>query len=244
MNLLISSEWYKLRRSRVLAVALLLCAVLLGLTAQGNAITGETVFGGEAIAALGANSAFWQIAMLAVIGFFCASDFVTGTIRNPIGIGKSRPGIYASRLFSAFAITFAIMAFVALLSTAVCTLAFGFGAMGFGEFAVSFGMTLAKQTLYHWALASAFLMFAFLSRSPAMTILCGFCYMIFLLFLPSVLSVVGAGFLWLVDYIPDTHISAVGAPHENAALAFAVALGHIAVTSAVGCIVFSKQDIK
>jgi ABC-2 type transport system permease protein len=112
MTTLLSSEWYKIRKSRLLGF------ILLGVTAQTllfslvpYVIRNRAVLERNGGAAANADSTMFFLLALwiaAFIGFFIASEFQTGTIRNPVALGKSRTHIYLSKLFSACVATAAI----------------------------------------------------------------------------------------------------------------------------------------
>lgn len=165
MTMLISAEWYKLLRGKVLAV------ILAGVTAQTllfqvlkqYAKSDEPPVPGQfGVMVLVDTATFLQVWLLAFVGYFVASEFQNGTMRNTLALGKNRTHVYLSKLLFAFIAIAAIFATVSIVSTAGLSAVSGFGDMTFNEFWRFFTLNFFMQLLYHLTFAAVFTMFAFL----------------------------------------------------------------------------------
>ena len=247
MTTLISAEWYKLLRGKVLAV------ILAGVTAQtliqvlGQYIDSEEplIPGQFGVTAPADASFLLQVWLIAFVGYFIASEFQNGTMRNILALGKNRTHVYLSKVFSAFIAIAAIYLAVSIVATAGFSAVSGFGDMTFNEFWRFFAWNFSMEILYHLPFAAIFTMLAFLSRSLGMTILLGIGYWIVMLFLPGLLSMMGLDFA--VEYLPQYYIGAF--KHLSGDPAFItkgiiVSAAYIVITGIIGCIVFKKSDIR
>lgn len=247
MTTLISAELYKLLRGKVLAV------ILAGVTAQTLIMVLEQYFKTEEPPTPGQfgvmvpvdTSFLLQVWLIAFVGYFVASEFQNGTIRNILALGKNRTHVYLSKLLSASIAMVVIYATVIIVATAGFSAVAGFGDMTFYEFWLFFTWNFFMQILYHLTFAAIFTMFAFLSMSLGMTILLGIGFWIVKMFLPFFLSMVGLAFA--VEYLPDYYIGAF--EHLSGDPAFItkgliVSAAYIVITSTIGCIVFKKSDIR
>lgn len=246
MTTLISAEWYKLLRNIVLAV------ILAGVTAQTLFFVyaryiyeASPVPGQFGVTVLAETSLFLQVWLLAFVGYFVASEFQNGTMRNILALGKSRTHVYLSKLLFASIALAAIFATVSIVSAGRLSVVFGFGEMTFSEFSRFFALHFSMQLLYHLPVAAIFTMFAFLSRSPGMTILLGSGYWIVKMYLPMVLGKFGLAFA--IEYLPDYYISTFGQLSGDPAFitkGMIVSVAYIVITSTIGCVVFKNSDIK
>lgn len=245
MTTLISAEWYKLLRSKVLAV------ILAGITAETllqvllKTYDKEPIPGQFGVTVATDASVILQVWLIAFVGYFVASEFQNGTMRNILALGKNRTRVYLSKLFSASIAIAAIYATVSIVATAGFSVAFGFGDMTFNEFWRFFTWNFSMEILYHLTFAAIFTMFAFLSRSLGMTILLGIGYWIVMLFLPGLLSTMGLDFA--VKYLPQYYIGAFKGLSGDPAFitkGLIASAAYFVLTSIIGCIVFKKSDIK
>lgn len=248
MRTLISADWYKLLQGKVLLL------ILAGVTAQTllfrsmkqAAMSGEPpVHGQLGVLFLGDTAIFLQVWILAFVGYFVASEFQNGTMRNTLALGKNRIPVYLSKLLSSFIATAAIFAIVTIASTAWLSVTSGFGTMPFNEFLNFLALNFSMMLLYHLAFAAIFTMFAFISKNVGMTILMGSGFWIAKMYLPMVLA--KFGFASAIEYMPDYYISLFrdlsGNP-DFITRGITVSLAYIVITSIIGIIVFKKSDIK
>jgi ABC-type transport system involved in multi-copper enzyme maturation permease subunit len=239
MRALISAVNYRLVRSNVPYVTALACLFLASIQSQGEYMKNNAVFVQDFAALIvSRNSLFWQIALLFAVGVFCASEFTDGTIRLPAGIGKSRTSVYLSGLFASSALVAFILLTISLGGGVVCLIVFGTGGAGFGEAILLWAASLGKEIVLHLPYASIFLMFAFIGRSPAASIILSFITAMALTVIP------GYAPPYLVQYFPNYAIGEIGAESENFLLGFAVSVAWTVAATAIGCFVFSKKDIK
>lgn len=242
MTTLLSAEWYKLLRGQVLAV------ILAGVTAQTlllQVVILTPVPAQFGVLFLADTSIFLQVWLLAFVGYFVASEFQNGTMRNILALGRNRTQVYLSKLLFTFIAIAAIFAAVSIVSTAWLSAAAGFGDMTYNEFWRFFASNFFMQLLYHLTFAAVFTMFAFLSRSLGMTLLLGIGYWIVKWNLPMVLSRLGLAFA--IKYLPDHYIGMFGQSNGDPAFitqGMIVSVAYIVITSIIGCIVFKKSDIK
>lgn len=247
MTTLISSEWYKLLRSKVLAV------ILAGVTAQTLIMVLEQYFKTEEPPVPGQfgvmvpvdTSFLLQVWLIAFVGYFVASEFQNGTMRNVVALGKNRTHVYLSKLLSASIAMVVIYSTVIVVATAGFSAVAGFGDMTFNEFWRFFAWNFFMQILYHVTFAAIFTMFAFLSTSLGMTILLGIGFWIFKMFLPFFLSIIGHASA--VEYLPDYYIGAFKDLSGDPAFitkGIIVSVAYIVITSVIGCIVFKNSDIR
>ncbi|MDR1642458.1 MAG: hypothetical protein LBT59_22440 [Clostridiales bacterium] len=246
MRLLVLAEWFKLKHDSRFKIIALTCLLLEGILIQGNYIQKTDMLLQEAPNGyVGSSTTFWQIALLAAISFFCASDFITGAIRNPISIGQTRVGIYLSRLIAAMIMTAALLGLLALAGGIAMFFINGTGSESLWAGILAWGIALGKQIVLHLAYPAAFLMIAFITRSPAMSLLISFLFIIALMLAPYAVSILLPNlFPLFVQALPDSHIQRLGTENENFIYGLAVCGGWFAVTSIVGCALFARTDIK
>jgi ABC-type transport system involved in multi-copper enzyme maturation permease subunit len=246
MRALISTAWYKLLRSRMLGVTGLVCLFLAAVQLQSAYMRSGSIFLQDSAILIGSRySEFWQIAALFAVGLFCASEFTDGTIRLPVSIGNSRNSVYLAGLFAASLISTFILLAISLGVGLFCLIVSGTGGAGLGEALLLWGASLGKEIIFHLPYASLFLMFAFISRTPALSIILNFITVIVLSVLPSYIAIIDGGkYQFLIQYFPGYAIDVIGTAGENVLLGFAVSLVWTAAAAAIGCLVFSKNDIK
>ncbi|MGI6120464.1 MAG: ABC transporter permease [Desulfosporosinus sp.] len=247
MTTLISAEWYKLIRSKVLAVILggVTVQTLIQVLAEYINREASPVPGQFGVTVPADTSLFLQVWLVAFVGYFVASEFQNGTMRNTLALGKNRTHVYLSKLLSAFVAIAVIYATVSIVSTAGLSAVAGFGDMTLSEFSRFFFWNFSMQLLYHLTFAAMFIMFVFLSRSVGMSILLSIGYWIVKMFLPMVFGVLGLAFA--VQFLPDYYISAFKGLSGDPTFitkGIVVSVAYIVIASIIGCIVFKKTDIK
>ncbi|MGO4546382.1 ABC transporter permease [Paenibacillus sp. 2TAB23] len=247
MTSLIYAEWYKLLRGKVLAIILACVTAQTVIQVLGQyTTTGEPPFPGQLGVLVAANGSFLlQLWLSAFVGYFVASEFQNGTMRNIVSLGKNRTHVYLSKLFSACVAITAIYAMITIVATAGFSAVFGFGDMAINEFTSFFTWNFFMQVLYHLTYAAIITMFAFVSRSLGMTIILGFGYMLVMLFFPGFLSRVGLEDM--EEYLPGYYISGFGQLSGDpsfVAKGIIVTAAYFVITCIIGCIIFNKSDIK
>lgn len=247
MTTLISAEWYKLLRGKVLAIILacVTAQTVIQVLAQLTNTEEQAVPGQFGVMVPAQASFLLQVWLAAFVGYFIASEFQTGTMRNILALGKNRTHVYLSKLFSSCVAIIAIYATISIVATAGFSAVSGLGDMSFNEYWRFFARNFIMQVLYHLSYAAIFTMFAFVSRSLGMTILLGVGNMIFMLFLPGVLSRVGLDFA--IEFLPSYYIDAFENLQGDPAFmtkGVIVTAAYFVLTCIVGCIVFKKSDIK
>jgi ABC-2 type transport system permease protein len=215
----------------------------------GEAVSAMDVFGFAPAGALGAHamSAITNLyAILAVIfgGLFISGEYVNGTVRNAVSIGKSRVQMYLSKLLAGFTMTLLVMLASLLAFIGSFTVLYGFGD-GSG-FLVETVKLFALQFLYHAAYAALACMLAFLIRNIVFSVSVG----IFAVIISGVLTDIFTAFDGLGIFarlLPNYYITRL-AEHLNDP-AFIIqsviaSLVFIVVTAIIGCVCFRRRDIK
>lgn len=176
------------------------------------------------------------------ITMLITSEYSTGTMKDAVSLGFSRPLIYISKLITV-SIGSVIIILIAVLSAAITSIfVFGF----YGTFttydAVLILRMLVIQVLLYTAYGSIFLMIAYLIKNIGGTMAFS---IIFSLILSSLGSVVGNGYmgrLFLLKNFPPTAV-----PNPQAVdirIAVVVALSYLILCGVIGGFTFYKQDIK
>ncbi|HYF94320.1 MAG TPA: ABC transporter permease [Symbiobacteriaceae bacterium] len=254
MTTLISSEWYKIIHSKLLAW------ILTGVTAQSllevqgaYAVEKTPVLGQRAVAMVADGSAFLAIWIVAFVGFFVAADFQTSTLRNVLALGKNRTHVFLSKLIAACIAVTAIYATVTIVKTVGYTVAFGFGDMPVGEYLRFSSWNFFMQLFFHLTLASLYCLFAFLGKNPGMTILLGIGWLIGeLVVMHFFESYPGRVLAFAAEYFPSYYIQRFYHPVKqtlNLDPAFIrqgiiVSLAYLVVPTVVGCALFKRSEVK
>lgn len=246
MKTLISAEWYKLLHGKVLAIILAGTAtqtILFQIMYQlANRPQGPGV---SAVLVLANDSFFLQIWLLSFVGYFIASEFQNGTMRNTLALGKNRMQVYLAKQLATFVAIAAIFVLITIVQTVGLTVTNGFGDTSFDYFWHFFTLTFSNQLLYHLTFCAVFTMLAFLSRSMGMTLMLGIGYWIVLMNTPAVLSALHMTFA--NNYSPDHYISSFahfsGTPNFIT-MGILVSLAYILISTIIGCLIFKKSDIK
>jgi len=172
---LIKAEIYKLSRSKTL----LYLIALLFITNTFGIITNKLL---KSYVLLGQNGVFQAGTSVnamwfgAFAGFFIASDFQNGGIRNILALGKDRANVFMAKVFSMIICITILLFVIVLVQTVGNSLVTGFGEMSIGEFTLFFLKNFFHIVIFHLAYAGFFTMFAFLTQKPGLTILFSFCF--------------------------------------------------------------------
>ena len=247
MTTLIVSEWYKILRSRALAIILVGVAAFTFIQVLSSYFMQEFLLGQNSVAEIGRNSSILSLGMAAFVGFFVASEFQYGTMRNVLALGKNRMHVFLSKVLSACVAVAAIIAVFSIAGTVGFSMAFGFGDMALGEFSRFFVWNFSMQLLYHLTLAAIFTMFAFLSKSPGMTILLSVGYVIATLAIAGFLNNFPGGTLkFALEFFPQYYSSNID--DLSGELAFItdgviVSVAYIALACIIGVAVFKKYVV-
>ena len=254
MKSLVAAEWYKLRRSKVLAIVLAGVSALAVVDALSAYFLQDSLLRGDnAVSALADQSSFLSLWIAAFVGFFVASEFQTGAIRNVLALGKGRTAVALAKLFSACVAVAAILAVLGLVATVAYTAAVGFGDKTAGEFLAFFAVNFVLQVAYQLPQAAVFTMFALLSRSIGLTILFSIGYVIFVLALGGFLNAYPGGALKVgLRFFPQYYVSELHLTEPDVLnldpsfvlTGLAVAAAYMVVATAIACAVFRRSDIK
>jgi ABC-2 type transport system permease protein len=264
MTGLIKAEWYKLWRSRLFYVLLIVIACVAvfytGVVkfldtnplAQGEAVAVGDVFdfpaaGQSGVFMLGELSTMISICLAAFVGLFVASEFNNGTIHHALALGKSRTKVFLSKLFSAGTATATFLLTASAVSTVGLTLLFDFGTLSFPEYLKQLFPVLSLQLLLHVTYSILFCLIAFLSRSAGQSILVCIGYVLASSVLLSILGSFDT-FGAIAKILPQYYVAALGNFSDEM---ISLAVGTIAVSISysvaaiwVGNSVFKKMDVK
>lgn len=249
MTTLIFAEWYKLVRSKTLGLILIGVGAITSLEIVSSYLIAEPpVLGQNSIIVLGEGAAIRALWIAAFVGFFIASEFQNGTIRNVIALGKDRTHILISKIFSASIAIVAILTVDGIVATICNSAAFGFGNMAGGEFLRLSVGSFFLQTLYHSTYAAVFTMLAFLSKDSGKTILFCIVYEIAILAIGGFLNNFPGGALaFAVQLFPQYYASElddIGFQLPFMINGIIISVAYIVGSSLIGTIVFKKSDIK
>ncbi len=111
----------------------MLAIVLLGVAAVATVevlsayfLQESLVRGDNAVSVLADQSSFLSLWIAAFVGFFVASEFQTGAIRNVLALGKARTAVALAKLFAACVAVTTILVVLGLVATLGYTAAVGF----------------------------------------------------------------------------------------------------------------------
>jgi ABC-type transport system involved in multi-copper enzyme maturation permease subunit len=264
MTGLIKAEWYKLWRSRLFYVLLIVIACVAAFytgvvkfldtnpLAQGEAVAVGDVFafpaaGQSGVFLLGELSVMISICLAAFVGLFIASEFNNGTIHHALALGKSRAEVFFSKLFSAGVVTTTFLLAACIISTAGLTLLFDFGTLSFGEYLKQLFAVLSLQLLLHVTYSILFCLIAFLNRSTGHTILISIGYVLTSSVLLSILGSFDT-FGAIAKILPQYYATALGNFSDSiiplAVGAIAVSVVYSVAAIWVGNRLFKKVDVK
>jgi hypothetical protein len=171
VNRLIAAEWFKIRHHKSLPILAAFAAVFAAAQVWETRAQEFPVPGQLSVTVLAALSAFNCILLAAFVGFFVATEFDNGGVRNSLALGRDRLRLYLSKQVSVFAALAVILLVSSITATIVGTARFKFGDMDAAGFLGFFFTIFALQLLYHSVYAALFSAIAFITRSPALTVL-------------------------------------------------------------------------
>lgn len=254
MNALVRAEWYKLRRSKALGLILVGVAVLAVTDAVSAYLLQDTpVRGHNAVSALSDQSSMLSLLIAAFVGFFVASEFQNGSIRNVLALGKGRVAVAIAKLLAVCIAIAAMFAVLSVVATVAFTVARGFGDQTAPEFLWFFAAMLLLQLAYQLPQAAVFTMFALLSRNTGITILCSIGYVIAVLALGGFLNAYPGGALkpglrlfpqYYVSELYLTELDTLNLDPSFLLSGFLVSALYFAVACLIAFAVFRRSDVK
>lgn len=189
---ILSAEFFKLRKGKMLPVLFIIAVGFAALYAAMTVLSVEYMFDmlreqgidldDEIMAGIGFRELFPDGGLLALsssfmifqqvvvisgavmAAIFICDEFDSGTVRNLLSIGRSRVKYYAVKLGIVFVTAILLAAVSTAINTGVITAFYGFGATGDG-FALDLFLFIVGQVLTYATYISLFVMFAFLFRS-------------------------------------------------------------------------------
>lgn len=247
MNNLLKAELYKLRRSR----SLLYLTILLIITNTFGIITNHllknyVILGQYAIFQSGTSvNAMW---FGAFAGFFIASEFQNGGIRNALALGNDRAKVLFSKIFS-MVICIAVLLFVIVfIQTTGNSILSGFGEMSLVEYAVFFIKNFIHINIFHLSYAGFFTLFAIISRKPGLTIIFSFCYETLILVLGGFFeNFKGKNLKPLLHFFPQYYYTKIENNLGNEQFflnGYLICLLYFVVPIFVSVAIFRRMDIK
>ena len=248
MTTLILAEWYKILRSKTLGFILVGVLAITSLETLSSYLMDEPpVLGQDAIVKIGEGTSMHVLWLAVFVGFFIASEFQNGTIRNVIALGKNRINILFAKIVSACIAIVAILAVNGSVTVICNTVAFGFGSIVITEFLRLSAWNFFMQTIYHSTYATVFTVLAFLSKDSGKTILLCVVYEITTLALGGFLNNFPSGRLaYALQFFPQyyaSEIDDVGFKLPFIINGIIVSLVYIVGSFIIGSIAFKKADI-
>lgn len=262
MTNITTSDFYKLRRNisfwllpAAAVVATVVTAVFMffvdnGLTVEGGeAVSSDAVFGflptgASGVLALSSISNLYAILAVVFSGLFISSEFTNGTIRNALCIGKSRTGIYLSKLLSGAVMLLGTMAVSLAAFIGLFTVMYGFGD-GSG-FLIETLKVFALQYLLHMTFAAVAFMLAFLIQNIVFSVAVGIFWTVISGVLTDILTAFD-GLSFFARIMPNYYITRLAENIGDGSfvlMSIVVSVIWIGVTAVIGCAVFSRRDIK
>jgi hypothetical protein len=253
MNRLMAAECFKLTHNKIIPILAAFAVVFASAQIQGTSLQEGALPGQLGVTVLAALSPFNCILLAAFTGFFVATEFENGGVRNCLALGKNRFHLYLAKQASVF-VAFAVILFVASAAAVVMgTAQFGFGDMANAEFAGFFLTIFCLQLLYHLVYAALFTAIAFIARNPALTVLLSICSTIAEMLLVALLGQFGGLAQAARTVFPIYSIGGLYGTRQNffgyadpAFLTRSViaSILSIAFLTAVGAWAFRKAEIK
>ncbi|MDR1000969.1 MAG: ABC transporter permease [Clostridiales bacterium] len=265
MTTLFSSDIYKLLRNKAAIFGIIgsiALSVGLSLISYYSYIKRGAAdipfYGQEGVEILGGVSSVITFWLAVFVAFFVASEFQYGTVRSEISLGKPRTWIYFSKFLCTVIIFASAFLAVSVTMTLINTILYNFGDMSAVEFISYFAWNYFMRLLFALPCAAIFCAIAFIGKSPALTIAFGVMYMFVMAAVTQLLlgyiNVEGplnlalrvspeyyGTFFGKTDSLAE--IGAIGVEHFTRD-SIIVCTGYIAAACALGCLVFSKKDVK
>jgi ABC-2 type transport system permease protein len=247
MKHLIQAEWYKIQRNKTLRYLCIAIFVVNSISVISSVIVKNTSSWGQS-GVLKIGSSMNAIWFGAFAGFFIASEFQNGSIRNALSLGKNRVHVFMAKVI-AMLIAITIMLFVLAVSFTVCfTITSEFGTMSPGEFIPYFIVNFFNEVMFHLPYAGFFTMFAFLTKKPGLTILLSFGYEFSLLATGAILeNYPGKDIKFLLQYFPQYYYTKIDEFLSNWQFitnGYWVCLGFTFIPILIGIYNFKNSDIK
>lgn len=176
------------------------------------------------------------------ITMLVTTEYATGTIKDSVSLGFSRPKIYLSKLITVSIGTIILLLVALVISGLTSVIVFGF----YGSFTMIDLLMLVRmfiiQSLLYTAYASLFLMLAVAIKNIGGTMAFTIIFSLILGSLASVFESSSIGRLLLVLNFPPTAIpQPLGG---DLRIGFVVAFCYVIVTLGIGSYIFTKRDMK
>lgn len=247
MKDLLKAELYKLYKSKTLLYLMLLLTFIntFGIVTN-NLLKNYVILGQNGIFQSGTSvNAMW---FGAFAGFFIASEFQNGGIRNALALGKNRDKVFMAKIFSMI-ICIAILLFVIVVVQIIGnTILSGFGNMNPAEFAVFFLKNFLHINIFHLSYAGFFTMFAFLTQKPGLTIIFSFCYETIILILGGFFeNFKGQNLKPLLQFFPQYYYTKIEYNLSNDQFfvnGYLTCLLYLFVPIIISVFIFRRMDIK
>jgi ABC-2 type transport system permease protein len=220
-----------------------------GATVEGESFTVTDIFAFEPAGHLGARalailSNLYGFIAAIFAGLFISTEFSQGTIRNALCAGFSRTKVYLSKL-AVSAVLLALCMFlscVTFISGFTVTYGFGNGA----DFLRDTLTVFLMQFLYHFTYAGIGCLLAFLIPNIVITVAIGIIVVVASGVVVDICNAFDA-LNGIAPFIPQYYVTRLNEELHNPlflAMGAVVSVVFVAVTAAVGCLLFKRQDIK
>jgi ABC-type transport system involved in multi-copper enzyme maturation permease subunit len=250
---LIAAEWFKIRHHKSLPILAAFAAVFAAAQVWETRMQEFPVPGWLSVTGLASLSAFNCILLAAFVGFFVATEFDNGGVRNSLALGRDRLRLYLSKQASVFTALAVILLVSSVTATIIGTVRFRFGDADAAGFLGFFCTIFALQWLYHAVYAALFSAIAFITRSPAMTVLLSIGALICEMLLTSFLGLFGELGQEIRTLLPIYNVGGLYSVRQGFfGYADPAFLTHSILVSAaaillfcfIGAAVFKKEEIK
>ncbi|GHV55175.1 hypothetical protein AGMMS49579_17340 [Spirochaetia bacterium] len=256
MNI-IKSEFYKLKKSKLFYVCMLICAVIpaimaiaiqLGVQTRGaegmSAIVDD--ISGAAFLAETLGLALLPTVLAVFVSIFVSSEFHNGTMKNYVSKGFNRVKIYLSKLVVSGAAVLAIYAVHAAVSLALGTALWGFDPSGAAAVSGVATMLLGEGLLL-LAYTSVFVLVSMWLRSNGASIAVAICAASVLPTILMTIDFILEDVISLSSFWISGNVSALASitPESGAVLqGLIVGFCYLTGGTVLGSLLFKKQDIK
>jgi ABC-2 type transport system permease protein len=256
MNI-IKSEFYKLQKSKLFYICMIICAaipvimavaILAGVQtrgAEGMSAIVEDISGATFLAEI-LGLALLPTILAVFVSIFVSGEFHNGTMKNYVAKGFNRVQIYLSKLAVCGAAVLAIYVVHIAISCALGTALWGFDPSGTATISGVVTMLLGEG-LQLLAYSSVFVLILMWLRSNGVSIAVNICAASVL---PAILMVIDfmlIDVISLSSYWVSGNISALATlTPENGAVLHGIIVGlcYVLGGTAIGSILFKKRDIK